>query len=61
LIGLVGYSRPKFLQRVFDQLSKPGNTEGARDGHASRVIANCQAGLTDEEELIAMCRQPLGR
>jgi hypothetical protein len=51
----------QLLQAVFDQLSKPGDTEDARNGLASRIIANFQAGITDEEDLIALCRQPLGR
>lgn len=50
-----------FLQRVFNQVSKPGDTDEQREGHASRVIANFQAGIRDEKELISLSRQPLGR
>jgi hypothetical protein len=49
------------LQRVFDQLSKPGDVGELRDGLASRIIANFQAGIRDERELVSLSRQPLGR
>jgi hypothetical protein len=49
------------LQRVFNQLSKPGDTDDVRDGLASRIIANFQAGIRDEKELMSLSRQALGR
>lgn len=49
------------LQRVFEQLRLAGQTEEAREAIASRVIANYMAGVTDEDELVSLSRQPLGR
>jgi hypothetical protein len=49
------------LQRVFNQLSKPGDADDVRDGLASRIIANFQAGIRDEKELMSLSRQALGR
>jgi hypothetical protein len=51
----------QLLQRVFNQLSNPADTDDVRDGLASRIIANFQAGIRDEKELMSLSRQALGR
>ncbi|TIT69147.1 MAG: hypothetical protein E5W90_02080 [Mesorhizobium sp.] len=53
-------SEVELLGRVFDQL-KADLLPGARDALASRIIANYMAGVSDEAELVALSRQPLGR
>ena len=49
------------LGRVFEQLKLAGHTPEARDGIASRIIANYMAGVVDEAELVSLSKQPLGR
>jgi hypothetical protein len=49
------------LQRVFDQVSRPGDTDEFKNGLASRIIANFQVGIKDEKELVALSKRPLGR
>ena len=49
------------LQRVFDRISEPGDNDDQRDGLASRIIANFQAGIRDEQELLSLSRHALGR
>ena len=49
------------LQRVFEIASNPGDDDEQRDRCASRIVANFQAGIRDEEELISLSRKPLGR
>jgi hypothetical protein len=51
----------KLLERVFKQLRANDQSPEARDHLASRIIANFMAGVTDESELVALSRQPLGR
>ena len=52
-IGLLG--------RVFEQAKREGDSDASRETLASRIIANYMAGITDEAELLALSRQPLGR
>ncbi|UVK47925.1 hypothetical protein BPNPMPFG_005439 [Mesorhizobium sp. AR07] len=52
-IGLLG--------RVFEQAKGESESEAQREALASRIIANYMAGITDEAELLALSRQPLGR
>ena len=49
------------LGRVFDQAKREGDSDASREALASRIIANYMAGITDEAELLAVSRQPLGR
>lgn len=49
------------LQRVFDRISESGDNDDQRDGLASRIIANFQAGIRDEQELLSLSRHALGR
>ena len=49
------------LQRVFEITSNPGDDDEQRDRCASRIVANFQAGIRDEQELISLSRKPLGR
>ena len=49
------------LRRVFDRLAADHPSERQRDALASRIIANYMAGVVDEDELITISRQPLGR
>lgn len=49
------------LQRVFEIASNPGDDNEQRDRCASRIVANFQAGIRDENELVGLSRQPLRR
>jgi hypothetical protein len=49
------------LGRVFEQLKLDNQSPDAREALASRIIANFMAGVTNEAELVAVSRQPLGR
>ncbi|MGX5831336.1 hypothetical protein [Mesorhizobium sp. 43Arga] len=53
-------SEVELLGRVFDRL-KDDLPHDAREALASRIIANYMAGVTDEAELLALSKQPLGR
>ncbi len=59
--GMVTPEELDLLRRVFNQLSKPGDADEVRSGLASRIIANFQAGIREEKELLSLSRQPLGR
>jgi len=54
-------SEVRFLGRVFEQAKREGDSDANREALASRIIANYMAGITDEAELLALSRQPLGR
>ena len=49
------------LERVFEQLKLDNQSPDAREAIASRIIANFMAGITDEDELVSLSKQPLGR
>ncbi|MDG4880021.1 hypothetical protein P9236_01500 [Mesorhizobium sp. WSM4884] len=49
------------LCRVFDRGRSINETDADREKRASRIIAYYQTGITDETELAALSRQPLGR
>lgn len=51
----------KLLQRVFEMASNPEYDDEQRDRCASRIVANFEAGIRDENELISLSRLPLGR
>lgn len=51
----------ELLQRVFQMASNPVDTDEQRDRCASRIVANFQAGIRDEQELVSLSRLPLGR
>ncbi|MHA6687724.1 hypothetical protein [Mesorhizobium sp. A556] len=54
-------SEVALLQRVFNQVTVPGETNDQRENRASRIIANYMAGITTEDEMVSLSRQPLGR
>lgn len=54
-------SEVALLVQVFDQAKIAGETNAEKEKRASRIIANYMAGITTEEELISLSRQPLGR
>lgn len=49
------------LQRIFEIASNPGDDDEQRERCAFRIVANFQAGIRDEEELVSLSRKPLGR
>ena len=59
--GIFDPSELALLARVFEQLRLDGQTTAARDVIASRIIGNYMAGIKDEEELLSLSKQPLGR
>ncbi|RWB91161.1 MAG: hypothetical protein EOQ52_06965 [Mesorhizobium sp.] len=59
--GVFTSSEVALLGRVFERLKSDGQSLERREALASRVIANFQAGITDEEELLSVSKLPLGR
>ncbi|TPL87247.1 hypothetical protein FJ948_22440 [Mesorhizobium sp. B2-3-12] len=49
------------LSRVLARSNLKNETETERERRASRILAYYQAGITDENELEQLSRQPLGR
>ncbi|QIA23779.1 hypothetical protein [Mesorhizobium sp. AA22] len=59
--GVFSSSEVALLGRVFERLTIEGQSPQRREAIASRIIANYQAGITDEEELFSASKLPLGR
>ena len=59
--GIFDESELALLERVFEQLKLDNQSPDAREAIASRIIANFMAGITDEDELVSLSKQPLGR
>ena len=59
--GIFDESELALLGRVFEQLKLDNQPPDAREAIASRIIANYMAGITDEDELVSLSKQPLGR
>lgn len=49
------------LARVFERLKIDSESAHRREALASRIIANYMAGVVDEEELLSVSKQALGR
>ncbi|WEX09513.1 hypothetical protein [Chelativorans sp. AA-79] len=59
--GILNPVEVELLGRVFDTTAVPGETEHDRETRASRILGYYLAGITDEEELVGLAKQPLGR
>ncbi|AZO28501.1 MULTISPECIES: hypothetical protein [unclassified Mesorhizobium] len=59
--GIFDSSEVALLGRVFDRLKEEHQSRERREALASRVIANYQAGIRDEDELVSVSKLPLGR
>jgi hypothetical protein len=59
--GVFNSDELALLGRVFGRLKVEGESQERREALASRIIANYQAGIRDEEELVSTSRLPLGR
>ncbi|MBZ9747829.1 hypothetical protein LB516_21555 [Mesorhizobium sp. CO1-1-7] len=59
--GVFDSSEVALIGRVFEKLKTGGQSPEHREALASRIIANYQAGIRDEEELVAVSKLPLGR
>ncbi|MBZ9758147.1 hypothetical protein LB524_22925 [Mesorhizobium sp. ESP6-5] len=59
--GVFESSEVALIGRVFEKLKTEGQSPEHRRALASRIIANYQAGIRDEEELMAVSKLPLGR
>lgn len=59
--GIIRPDELELLGRAFDQTQVPGESEKEREARASRILAYFLAGITDEEELRTLAKQPLGR
>ncbi|MCG7508262.1 hypothetical protein [Mesorhizobium retamae] len=49
------------LTRVYEATCRKFENNSDREQRASRIIANYQLGIRDEDELIELSRRPLGR
>lgn len=54
-------SEVDLLARVLDKLNVKDMDEAKREALAQGVMANYMAGITDEDDLISLSRQPPGR
>lgn len=59
--GIFDPAEMALLSRVFDRLKAAGQSEHERETIASRILANYMAGVADEDELVSVSRQALGR
>ncbi|WP_040592241.1 hypothetical protein [Mesorhizobium metallidurans] len=59
--GVFDPTEVALLNRVFDRLKGEGQSEHQRETIASRILANYMAGVVDEDELVSVSRQALGR
>ena len=59
--GIFDPAEMALLGRVFEQLKLENQSPDERDAIASRIIGNYMAGVVDEDELVSLSRQPLGR
>ncbi|BCG75297.1 hypothetical protein MesoLj113a_64550 [Mesorhizobium sp. 113-1-2] len=59
--GIFKPAEMALLGRVFEQLKLEHQSPDERDAIASRIIGNYMAGIVDEDELVSLSRQPLGR
>ncbi|WP_309083042.1 hypothetical protein [Chelativorans sp.] len=59
--GILNPAEVELLGRVFDKTSLPAETDHDREARASRILGYYLAGITDEDELTTLAKQPLGR
>ena len=59
--GIFHSSDLDLLARVMEKTEVAGESEELRSARASRSISYFQMGLTDEDELVTLAKQPLGR
>ncbi|CCV10363.1 hypothetical protein [Mesorhizobium sp. STM 4661] len=59
--GVFDATEVALLNRVFDRLKVAGQSEHERETIASRILANYMAGVVDEDELVSVSKQALGR
>lgn len=60
-LGTFGPAELDLFDRVLAKLKVNELAEQDREPLAQRVMANYMAGITDEDELVSLSRQPLGR
>ena len=59
--GIFHSSDLDLLARVMEKTEVAGESEELRSARASRIISYFQMGLTDEDDLVTLAKQPLGR
>jgi len=59
--GVLDPAELGMLGRAFQRSSVAGETDRQREARASRILGYFMAGISDEDELVALARQPLGR
>lgn len=59
--GIFEESELQLLSRVMERSARAGESEEDREHRASRIISYYQTGITDEDELVTLAKQPLGR
>lgn len=59
--GVMQPAELEMLGRVFDRTTVPDESDREREARASRIIGYFVAGISDEDELCQLARQPLGR
>jgi len=59
--GVVHPSGLELLGRVYAATTPENETSSEAENRASRILVHYQMGITDEAELKALAKQPLGR
>lgn len=59
--GILDSAELEMLGRAFDRSTVLHETEREREARASRILGYFMAGISDEDELVALARLPLGR
>ena len=59
--GIFRQEELELLSRVMTRSARDGEDEEQRSARASRIIGYFQMGVADEDELVTLARQALGR
>ncbi len=59
--GILDSAELELLGRVFERSTAARETEREREARAARILGYFMAGISDEDELVALARLPLGR
>jgi hypothetical protein len=59
--GILDPAELAMLGRAFERSTMAFETERQREARAARILGYFMAGISDEDELVALARQPLGR
>jgi len=59
--GILDPAELELLGRAFERSTVANETERGREARAARILGYFMAGVSDEDELVALAGLPLGR